>query len=220
MKLITEQNFQTKFLKEENDKGEKEYFLEGVFMQSEVKNRNGRIYPKQVLKNALERYVESQIKTDRAVGELNHPNGPTVNYKEVSHKIESLEWRGDDIYGRAKILDTPNGQIVKALLDGGCQIGVSSRGMGSVIHKEGTDYISNDFILNTVDIVQDPSAPAAFVNGIMEGVEWEKQGEEFVKVQSESTESVISETKPAITESTQGEASKLLALREFINKVV
>lgn len=206
MKLITEQIFNTSFLTEENEKGEKEYFLEGVFMQSEVKNRNGRIYPKKVLENAVQRYIEQQVKTNRAVGELNHPNGPTVNYKEVSHKIESLVWNGNDIIGRAKILDTPNGNLVKALLDGGVQIGVSSRGMGSVSTKENVDYISDDFILNTIDIVQDPSAPAAYVNGIMEGVEWEKRGEEFIKINSEGVVDAISHGfKPKVTIRPNGE---------------
>ena len=213
MKLITEQNFETSYIVEENTKGEKQYFLEGIFMQSEVKNRNGRIYPKQVLENAVQRYVENQVKTNRAVGELNHPNGPTVNYKEVSHKIESLQWNGNDVIGRAKILDTPNGQLVKGLLDGGVQIGVSSRGMGSVTTKEETDYISDDFILNTIDIVQDPSAPAAYVNGIMEGVEWKKEGNLFVKVNEKQEEEIEPEE---INKSNN--ARKLLALRAFINK--
>ena len=131
MKLITEQNFETNFVLEEGANGKKDYFLEGVFMQAEVKNRNGRIYKENVLRPAVQHYIDTQVNTKRAVGELNHPNGPTVNYKEVSHTIESLEWDGNNIIGRAKILDTPNGRIVKALLDGGRQIGVSSRGRGS-----------------------------------------------------------------------------------------
>lgn len=213
MKLITEQIFQTKFLTEEKG-GKKEYFLEGVFMQAEVKNRNGRIYKESVLRPAVERYIQTQVKTNRAVGELNHPNGPTVNYKEVSHKIESLEWDGHNIVGRAKILDTPNGVLVKALLDGGVQIGVSSRGMGSVVHKEGIDYIADDFILNTIDIVQDPSAPAAFVNGIMEGVEWIKEGNEWVP-----SKKIIEEKTQKTNLNGSSEARKYLALRSFINSL-
>lgn len=217
MKLITEQNFQTKFIIKESVSGGKEYFLEGVFMQAEVKNRNGRIYKESVLKPAVQRYIDTQIKTDRAVGELNHPNGPTVNYKEVSHKIESLEWDGHNVVGRAKILNTPNGLLVKALLEGGVQIGVSSRGMGSVEHKEGVDYIGSDFILNTIDIVQDPSAPAAFVNGIMEGVNWLQNGSEWYP----EDQKTIVEAVKASPNSNNGrsEARMFLALRSLINNI-
>ena len=124
------------------------------------------------MEKAVAKYVKEQVKTKRAVGELNHPEGPTVNLDKVSHLIESLEWKGNDVIGRARILDTPNGMIVKGLLNGGVQLGVSTRGMGSLETKNGVMYVKDDFILNTVDIVQDPSAPSAFVNGIMEGVEW------------------------------------------------
>jgi hypothetical protein len=116
--------------------------------------------------------VTDQVKTKRAVGELNHPDGPTVNLDKVSHLIESLDWKGNDVVGKARILNTPNGQIVKGLLDGGVRLGVSTRGMGSLEQRNGAMYVKDDFILNTVDIVQDPSAPNAFVNGIMEGVDW------------------------------------------------
>jgi hypothetical protein len=143
-----------------------------VFMQSEAKNRNGRIYPKAIMEKAVGKYVKEQVMTKRAVGELNHPDGPTVNLDKVSHIIEALDWQGNDVVGKARILDTPNGQIVKGLLDGGVRLGVSTRGMGSLENRNGTMYVKDDFILNTVDIVQDPSAPTAFVNGIMEGVEW------------------------------------------------
>ena len=143
--------------------------------------------------------------------------GPTVNYKEVSHKIESLEWKGNDVIGKAKILDTPNGVLVKALLDGGCQIGVSSRGMGSVTIKDGIDYIGEDFILNTIDIVQDPSAPAAFVNGIMEGIEWKRQGDIYVAV-TKKRRKEIAEVKSKTMESIM-ESKKAIAFRNFINKL-
>lgn len=173
MKLIAEYNEQNvECIVEAKEDGGKNHFIEGVFMQSEQKNRNGRIYEKRVMENAVDKYITEQVNTKRAVGELNHPDGPTVNLDKVSHLIESLEWDGNDVVGKARILETPMGQIVKGLLDGGVQLGVSTRGMGSLEERNGTMYVKDDFVLNTVDIVQDPSAPTAFVNGIMEGVEW------------------------------------------------
>jgi len=173
MKLIAEYNENNiEFLSEAREGGGKNHFIEGVFAQSETKNRNGRIYEKRVMEKAVNKYVEEQVKTKRAVGELNHPDGPTVNLDKVSHLIESLEMKGNDVIGKARILDTPNGQIVKGLLDGGVRLGVSTRGMGSLEQRNGAMYVKDDFMLNTVDIVQDPSAPTAFVNGIMEGVDW------------------------------------------------
>ncbi len=173
MKLITEyhENDLT-CLVEKNESGEKSYMIEGIFAQAEQKNRNGRVYPKQIMEKAVNTYVDTQVKKKRAVGELNHPEGPTVNLDKVSHLITDLRFEGNDVVGKAQILDTPMGKIVKGLLDGGVQLGVSTRGMGSLEQRNGTMYVREDFILNTVDIVQDPSAPAAFVNGIMEGVEW------------------------------------------------
>jgi len=173
MKLIAEYNEQNiECIVEAKEDGTKNHFIEGIFMQSEAKNRNGRIYPKAVMEAAVDKYVKEQVKTKRAVGELNHPDGPTVNLDKVSHLIEDLDWQGNDVVGKARILDTPMGNIVKGLLEGGVQLGVSTRGMGSLEQRNGTMYVKDDFILNTVDIVQDPSAPTAFVNGIMEGVEW------------------------------------------------
>ena len=173
MKLIAEYNDQNiECIVEAKEGGGKNHFIEGIFMQSEAKNRNGRIYPKPVMEKAVSKYVTDQVKTKRAVGELNHPDGPTVNLDKVSHLITNLEWKGNDVVGKAQILDTPMGNIVKGLLEGGVQLGVSTRGMGSLEQRNGTMYVKDDFILNTVDIVQDPSAPTAFVNGIMEGVEW------------------------------------------------
>ena len=173
MKLIAEYVDQgIELITEAKEDGGKNYFIEGIFAQAEQKNRNGRIYPKMVMGRAVDKYVTEQVKKGRAVGELNHPDGPTVNLDKVSHKIEALDWKGNDIVGKARILDTPNGQIVKGLLDGGVQLGVSTRGMGSLDRRGDAMYVKDDFILNTVDIVQDPSAPTAFVNGIMEGVEW------------------------------------------------
>lgn len=173
MKLIAEyQDQELEVITEAKENGEKVYAIEGVFAQAEKKNRNGRIYPRPIMENAVEKYVQEQVKTKRAVGELNHPEGPAVNLDKVSHLITNLQWEGNDVVGKASILDTPNGKIVKGLLDGGVKLGVSTRGMGSLETRNGYMVVKDDFILNTVDIVQDPSAPAAFVNGIMEGVEW------------------------------------------------
>jgi len=173
MKLITEQlDSDIQYVTEAKQNGTKDVFIEGIFMMADSKNRNGRIYESNVLHPAVERYIEEQVKTGRAVGELNHPDGPTINLDKVSHLITSLRIEGSNVIGKAKILDTPMGKIVKGLLEGGVKLGVSSRGMGSLETRNGVNYVKNDFHLATVDIVQDPSAPAAFVNGIMEGVEW------------------------------------------------
>ena len=173
MKLIseyTEDNLEV--LTEARKDGSKSYSIEGVFMSAEQKNRNGRIYPKDVMEGAVNKYNVEQVQKGRAVGELNHPEGPTVNLDKVSHKIESLKWQGNDVVGKATILETPMGQIVKGLLDGGVKLGVSTRGMGSLQRSNDAMIVKGDFLLNAVDIVQDPSAPSAFVNGVMEGVEW------------------------------------------------
>ncbi len=173
MKLITEYNeSNVQCIVEKAEDGSKNYVIEGIFAMAESKNRNGRIYPKAAMEKAVDKYVTEQVKTKRAVGELNHPDGPTVNLDKVSHLITDLQWEGNNVMGKAQILDTPMGQIVKGLLEGGVQLGVSTRGMGSLEQRNGTMYVKDDFILNTVDIVQDPSAPNAFVNGIMEGVDW------------------------------------------------
>jgi hypothetical protein len=173
MKLIAEYiDQEINYITEAKADGGKSYTIEGIFAQAEGRNRNGRVYPKPIMEGAVDKYVTEQVKTKRAVGELNHPEGPTVNLDKVSHRITELNWDGNNVMGKALILDTPNGKIVKGLLEGGVQLGVSTRGMGSLEQRNGTMYVKDDFMLNTVDIVQDPSAPDAFVNGIMEGVEW------------------------------------------------
>jgi hypothetical protein len=175
MKLISEFNDYAvaPVIVEENEKGEKEYFIEGVFMQSDIKNRNGRIYPEQVMKKEVDRYVKEFVEKDRAFGELGHPDGPTINLDKVSHMITKLEQDGKNFMGRAKILSTPNGQIVRNLINDGAKLGVSSRGLGSLETRGGAQVVKDDFQLATAaDIVADPSAPEAFVEGIMEGVEW------------------------------------------------
>jgi len=173
MKLITEYTeSDVQCLVEKDEKGKKKYIIEGVFAQADMKNRNGRIYPKPVMEQAVATYVDQQVSKDRAVGELNHPEGPTVNLDKVSHKINELKFEGNNVMGRASILDTPNGQIVKGLLDGGVQLGVSTRGMGSLENRNGAMIVKDDFVLNTVDIVQDPSAPTAIGYGVMERGDW------------------------------------------------
>jgi hypothetical protein len=173
MKLITEYTTNdVSCIVEKKEDGTKSFVIEGVFAQAEQKNRNGRVYPKAIMEKAVNKYVKDQVSQKRAVGELNHPEGPTVNLDKVSHLITDLQFEGNDVVGKAQILDTPMGQIVKGLLEGGVQLGVSTRGMGSLEQRNGAMYVRDDFILNTVDIVQDPSAPGAFVNGVMEGVEW------------------------------------------------
>ena len=172
MKLITEQIENVKLITEEKN-GKKLLYIEGVFLQSELKNRNGRKYPFSVLDREVKRYNEEYIQSKRALGELGHPDGPTINLDRVSHRITDLRAEGNNFIGKAQILDTPMGNIAKNLLDEGVQLGVSSRGMGSIQKSEDCNVVADDFMLTTAaDIVADPSAPDAFVNGIMEGKEW------------------------------------------------
>lgn len=174
MKLIKEHTEEVKLIVEES-KGtkEKSYFIEGVFLQSNLKNRNGRMYPKEVMQKEVDRYTKEYINKNRAFGELGHPDSPTINLDRVSHMIKELRLEGDNYIGKAKIMDTPYGKIVKNLIDEGAQLGVSSRGLGSLVQKNGVQLVQDDFMLATAaDIVADPSAPDAFVEGIMEGKEW------------------------------------------------
>ena len=173
MKLITEQIDDIEILSEERN-GKKHLYIEGTFLQGNIKNRNGRMYPMETLAREVDKYSNTYIKSGRAMGELGHPDGPIVNLDRVSHLITSLVQEGSNFKGKAKILDTPMGQIAKSLLDEGVRLGVSSRGVGSLkLNREGVNVVADDFMLATAaDIVADPSAPEAFVNGIMEGKEW------------------------------------------------
>ena len=172
MKLISEEIQDAQYLVEEAN-GKKNYKIRGVFLQSDIKNRNGRIYESEILGKEVDRYTKEFIDKKRAFGELGHPDGPTVNLERVSHMITSLKSEGKNFIGEAKIMDTPYGKIVKGLIDEGAQLGVSSRGMGSLVTKNGANYVGRDFYLATAaDIVADPSAPDAFVEGIMEQKEW------------------------------------------------
>jgi hypothetical protein len=172
MKLITEEISKVKFITEEKN-GKKSLYIEGIFLQADIKNRNGRCYPMETLSREVTRYSDNYIQKGRALGELGHPDGPTVNLDRVSHMITSLREDGNNFIGKAKILDTPMGKIASSLISEGVKLGVSSRGIGSLVERNGVRYVSDDFMLATAaDIVADPSAPDAFVNGIMEGVEW------------------------------------------------
>ena len=172
MKLIREEVEAVEVLYEETN-GKKHFYIQGPFLQGDIKNRNGRIYESKILAKEVQRYNESYVNKNRAMGELGHPDGPTVNLDRVSHKITSLKQEGSNFIGRAKILETPMGRIAGALLNDGVTLGVSSRGMGSLVQRNGANYVGEDFMLATAaDIVADPSAPDAFVQGIMEGKEW------------------------------------------------
>ena len=183
MKLITEHSNEIEYIVEGKDK---QQYIKGIFMQSEIKIQNGRVYPFSVLKKQVRKFNENFVKKDRALGELGHPMGPTVNLDRVSHIITELYEDGKNFIGKAKVIDTPNGKIVKNLLESGVRLGVSSRGLGSVkTNKEGVNEVQDDFVLSTVDIVSDPSAPDAFVNGIMEGKEFSLTGEVEYDIQQE-----------------------------------
>jgi hypothetical protein len=190
MKLITETIHEIKILKEGTN-GKKGYFIEGIFLQGDIKNRNGRMYPISILEKEVARYTKDYVTQNRAFGELGHPENPTVNLERVSHMIKSLNKDGTNYIGKAKIMDTPYGKIVKNLIDEGARLGVSSRGLGTLSEKNGIQVVNDDYKLSTAaDIVADPSAPDAFVRGIMEGKEWilengmikEKQIEEYKKL--------------------------------------
>ena len=203
MKLISEEISSAEYIVEETN-GKKDYKIRGVFLQSDIKNRNGRIYENAILSNEVNRYNREFIQKNRAFGELGHPDGPTVNLERVSHMITALTPDGKNFMGEAKIMNTPYGKIVKGLIDEGAQLGVSSRGMGSLVTKGGANYVGKDFYLATAaDIVADPSAPDAFVEGIMENKEWiwdngvlkEKDLETWKKQVREAKQRSLEETK-------------------------
>jgi|TARA_R100000030_G_scaffold39734_3_gene29767 hypothetical protein len=195
MKLITETIEHIEVLTEEKN-GKKDYKIRGVFMQADIKNRNGRIYPVETLAKEVKRYTTEFIDKKRAFGELGHPDGPTVNLERVSHMITSLKPEGKNFIGEAKVMDTPYGKIVKNLIDEGAQLGVSSRGMGSIQQQNGRNVVGRDFYLATAaDIVADPSAPDAFVEGIMEGKEWVWNNGVLKSIEVEQYKEEIERTK-------------------------
>ena len=217
MKLIREEIESVKFITEKLKSGKQNLYIEGIFLQGNIKNRNGRMYPMETLRKEVNRYNESNVSSGRALGELGHPDGPTVNLDRVSHKIVSLKESGSNFIGKAKILDTPMGQIAKSLIGEGVKLGVSSRGIGSLKPtKEGFNVVGEDFMLATAaDIVADPSAPDAFVEGIMEGKEWVWEG-------SILREKLASDTKRRINtlvDQKRLEENKLGLFNEFINSL-
>lgn len=197
MKLITETVQEIQYIKEAREDGGKSYYIEGPFLQTEIKNRNGRVYPKGIMQKEVDRYIKEYVNTKRAFGELGHPDGPSINLDRVSHMIVGLKEDGNNYIGRAKIMtETPMGRIVKNLIDEGAQLGVSSRGMGSLKQtSEGVNEVQDDFYLATAaDIVADPSAPDAFVRGIMEGKEWMLVDGRWMERQYEQTKKFIQST--------------------------
>ena len=216
MRLIKEFNESITYLTEETkNKNKPNVFIEGVFLQSDLKNKNGRIYPREIMQREVQRYVDENVKTKRAYGELGHPEGPTVNLDRVSHMIKSLREDGNNWIGIAKIMDTPMGRIVKELISEGAQLGVSSRGLGSLKERNGINEVQGDFMLATAaDIVADPSAPDAFVSGIMEGKEW-------VFVNGRWTEQDIEEAKSTISKANirDLEEEKMQVFSNFIDKL-
>ena len=216
MKLITEVlEDSLEYITEANEEGEKEYFIEGIFMQANKPNRNGRIYPTSILEHEVKRYNKEYVMKNRAFGELGHPQGPTINLERVSHMIKELYQDGDNFVGRAKIMDSPYGSIVKNLIKEGASLGVSSRGMGSLKTKNGVNEVQKDFYLATAaDIVADPSAPDAFVEGIMEGVDWVMNGRKWVQTFVEKSQYEIKRTRKAELETT-----KLRIFEDFLKKI-
>ena len=194
VKLISEEIQDVEYICEEKDNGKKNYKIKGVFMQADIKNRNGRVYPYEILENEVKRYNKDYVGQNRAFGELGHPEGPTVNLERASHMFTSLIPDGKNFIGEAKILNTPMGNIVQSLMDEGAKLGVSSRGMGSLDQKNGANYVRKDFYLATAaDIVADPSAPNAFVQGIMEGKEWVWNNGSLVEAELERQKRRINE---------------------------
>ena len=221
MKLIREEIESAKVTITEGKDGKKRHFIEGVFLQGEIKNRNGRMYRAETLQREVAKYNEQYISKGRALGELGHPDGPTINLDRVSHLITSLQREGNNFVGKARLLDTPMGNIAKSLLDEGVKLGVSSRGLGSIKEEGGIKVVADDFMLATAaDIVADPSAPDAFVNGIMEGVEWIwdagiLKAQSTVAMQEETSEPAVAVMNPE-----EKVAEVIEETQETINKFV
>jgi hypothetical protein len=215
MRLIKEHTEEVQYLVEEKLGKGKEYFIEGIFLQSNLKNRNGRVYPTEILDKEIKRYNEEYVTKNRAFGELGHPDSPTINLDRVSHMIKELRRDGDNFIGKAKIMDTPYGKIVKNLIDEGATLGVSSRGMGSLSQKGGVSMVQDDFTLATAaDIVADPSAPNAFVEGVMESKEWVMVDGKFVEKDLLEAQRIIRKTS-----SKNLNEAKLKLFADFLNKI-
>jgi len=214
MLLITEQRDDIQCLTEATEDGKKNYFIEGIFMQSEKVNRNGRMYEREILFNEADRYNKEYVQKSRAMGELGHPEGPSLNLERVCHNIVEMSFDGDNVMGKAKILDTPYGKIVKSLIDDGVKLGVSTRGMGTLEEKNGVKMVKEDFMLTAVDVVADPSAPDAFVNGIMEGKEWVWNNGMLKEREIETYRKTITKA-----ERKNLEEQKLNVFRDFLSKL-
>lgn len=214
MKLITEYYQEPMAVLTEEVNGKKALYIEGIFAQSEVKNRNGRIYPKKVMENAINTYIENYVNKKRAVGEMNHPPRLNVDFERATHLITEMRWNGNDVYGKAKVLSTPMGKVLEGLIESGVSVGVSTRGAGSVKERSGTNIVDGDFVLTAVDIVADPSGPDCFVEGIMEGVE-------FVFVEGKFVEKNIEQTKQLIEKASASQLQevKLKAWQDFLRKI-
>lgn len=214
MKLIREEIESVEFLVEQKN-GKKSMYIEGVFLQSDLKNRNGRMYPKEIMQREVARYTKENIDTKRAMGELGHPDGPTVNLDRVSHLITSLKEDGNNYIGKAKILDTPMGNIARNLIEEGAQLGVSSRGLGSLKERNGINEVQDDFMLSTAaDIVSDPSAPDAFVRGIMENREWILENGIWQEREVDMAKTYISKTSAR-----ELEEAKLVVFESFMKRL-
>jgi hypothetical protein len=214
MVILTESSFSTQVINESDASGKKNWFIEGVFMQSDVVNKNRRFYPDSIMESATNSYISEYVSTNRAVGELSHPESIQINLDKITHLIESINKDGKNYIGRAKVLNTPCGNIVSGLLEGGVQLGVSSRGLGSVTEKRGINEVQNDFIIKAIDIVYQPSAPIAFVDGLMEGASfiWDSIPED-----TEYLESLKESIKNTKTVNLQEQ--KIVAFNKFLEKI-
>jgi hypothetical protein len=225
MRLITEQNFdEVRFITEENKTGEKNLFIEGIFLQANIKNRNGRIYEDSVLRPVVDSFVTEKVMTGRAIGQLEHPPTISINLDRVSHRITEMSWNGNDVIGKAIILNTPTGKIARGLIEGGTVLGVSSRGTGSLEERNGSRYVKNDYSLVTVDVVADPSAPSAFVNGILEGVEflYDDKGNVVEKQLDVIEKKIVDDVneKKKMTGGIIDESTRLRDLERFLQRFV
>lgn len=215
MKFFVELNEDVEFIQEEDANGKRRMYIEGVFLQSNVKNRNGRVYPKSILENEINRYTRTKINTNSAYGELGHPKSANINPDRISHRIVSLKENGNDFIGKAMISSTPMGEIAKGLMEDGGRLGVSSRGMASLVERNGAMYVQDDFVLRTAaDIVIDPSAPDAYVNSLMEGVEWLDGNDLLDEEMLDRHRKGIKKAKSPVLEE-----EKIKAMREFINSL-
>jgi hypothetical protein len=225
MKLITETTFNDieiveEVLTEEGKPDKKNYYIKGIYLQANVKNKNGRIYENKILEPVVEKYVKEFVETGRALSELGHPPTPQINLERVSHRTTELKWHGNDVYGNSIVLDTPMGNVVQGLLSGGSKLGVSSRGVGTLERRQKSDafFVKEDFDLKAIDIVSDPSASKAFVEGILEGVDWIYQNEQLIPFIERTKKKAIKTYKPRITNEDRT-AAQLRLFEDYLNEI-